>query len=74
MTIGLAAMSGGCGSSPESELRKAREQNDSWEETSRLTAELSQQGALPFEYRRQLIESIRRESAKAAQMIRELSR
>jgi hypothetical protein len=73
MTIGLAAALTGCGDSPESQLRKAREQKNSWEETSRLTAELSQQGALPAEYRRQLLEAVRKESARATQTIRELS-
>lgn len=72
--IGLAAALAGCGDSPESQLRKAREQKNSWEETSRLTAELSQQGAIPAEYRRQLLVAVQRESAKATQMIRELSR
>ena len=73
VTIGLVFASAGCGSAPESELRKAREEKDSWEETSRLTAELSQRGVLPADYRRQLLEAIRQGSAKATHTIRELS-
>ena len=62
-----------CHSSPEKEQEKLRQQRSSWEATERLASELSERGALPGVYVRQIAEvvaqgkqKVRQEAAKSS--------
>jgi hypothetical protein len=46
----------GCHSSPEKKQEKLRQERTSWEATAQLTDELTQRGAVPPVYRRQVME------------------
>ena len=63
-----------CHSSPEKEQEKLRQQLSSWEATDRLASELSERGALPGVYVRQIAEvvqqgkqKVRQQAAKSSQ-------
>ena len=63
-----------CHSSPEKEQEKLRQQLSSWEATGRLASELSDRGALPGVYVRQIAEvveqgkqKVRQQAAKSSQ-------
>jgi hypothetical protein len=52
----LTLFSLACHSSSEQKQKKLRQERASWEATARLTDELSERGALPAVYRRQVME------------------
>jgi len=63
-----------CHSSPEKEQEKLRQQLSSWEATEHLASELSERGALPGVYARQIAEvvqqgkqKVRQQAAKSSQ-------
>jgi len=63
-----------CHSSPEKEQEKLNQQLSSWEATARLASELSDRGALPGVYVRQIAEvveqgkqKVRQQAAKSSQ-------
>ena len=63
-----------CHSSPEKEQEKLRQELSSWDATDRLARELSERGALPAVYQRQISEAIaqgkqkvRQQAAKSSQ-------
>ena len=63
-----------CHSSPEKEQEKLRQELKSWDATARLARELSERGALPAVYLRQISEAIaqgkqkvRQQAAKSSQ-------
>lgn len=56
----------GCKGSKEDQARKLNQKRASWDATVQLTEELSGRGALPAEYRRQVLEK----SAKGLQKVR----
>lgn len=61
--LGIAAA---CQGSKEDQARKLDQERSSWNATVQLTGELSGRGALPAEYRRQVLEK----AAKNLQKIR----
>jgi len=73
LTASLLLLSA-CHSSPEKEQEKLRQQLSSWEATGRLASELSDRGALPGVYVRQIAEvveqgkqKVRQQAAKSSQ-------
>ena len=62
-----------CHSSPEGQLEKVRQELASWDATQRLTAELSQEGALPPVYVRQVSEAVTQGREKARQQAAKIS-
>ena len=63
-----------CHSSPQKEQEQLRQQLGSWEATDRLASELSERGALPGVYVRQIAEvveqgkqKVRQQAAKSSQ-------
>jgi ABC-type phosphate transport system substrate-binding protein len=68
------AIAAGCGGSKETQARKLDQERASWEATAELTKELSQRGALPAEYSRQVyqvtaegLKKARKQSAQLSQ-------
>lgn len=57
----------GCAGSRQDQARKLDQQRASWEATARLTDELSERGAVPPVYRRQVLQK----SAENLQKIRQ---
>jgi hypothetical protein len=60
-----AALFAACGSSPQKQAREAHQALASWTATAELSAELTQSGALPRQYVRQLNEAVQRGKQKA---------
>jgi hypothetical protein len=63
-----------CHSSPEKEQEKLRQQLSSWEATDRLASELSERGALPGIYVRQIAEAVEQGKQKVRQQAAKSSR
>jgi hypothetical protein len=61
------ALLGGCHRSPQKEQEKLRQELSSWDATARLTGELSQRGALPQVYVRQVAEAVQQGKQKVQQ-------
>ena len=57
----------GCHHSPQKEQEKLRQELSSWDATARLTGELSQRGALPQVYVRQVAEAVQQGKQKVQQ-------
>src|SRR4051812_33272483 len=55
LLLSLALLTG-CHSSPEKKQEKLRQEQKSWRATAQLTDELSERGAVPAVYRRQVME------------------
>ncbi len=63
-----------CHSSPEKEQEKLRQQLSSWEATEHLASELSERGALPGVYVRQIAEVVQQGKQKVRQQAAKSSR
>jgi hypothetical protein len=68
------ALLAGCQSSPESQLQKVQQELASWDATARLTRELSQRGALPPVYVRQVSEAVEQGRNQAHQRAAKISK
>jgi hypothetical protein len=73
LTAGLILVTA-CHSSPEKEQEKLRQQLSSWEATDRLASELSERGALPRVYVRQIAEAVEQGKQKVRQQAAKSSR
>jgi exonuclease VII small subunit len=62
-----------CRASPHEQIDKLSQTQRSWEETTRLTTELWQRGAVPAEYARQTLDAARQELDKARRSVEQLS-
>jgi hypothetical protein len=62
-----------CRGSPSEQARKLQQTQHSWEVTARLTAELSQRGAVPAKYARQTLDVARQELENARRKAERLS-
>ena len=63
----------GCRGSKEDQARKLNQERASWEATVQLTQELSGGGALPAEYRRQVLEKAGKNLQKIRNQAAQLS-
>jgi hypothetical protein len=63
-----------CHSTPEKKQEKLRQQLSSWEATDRLAGELSERGALPGVYLRQIAEVVEQGKQKVRQQAAKGSR
>jgi len=61
------ALLAGCHSSPQKEQEKLRQELTSWDATAQLTRELSDRGALPRVYVRQVSEAVEQGKQKLQQ-------
>ena len=62
-----------CGGSPNEQVRKLHETQQSWDETTRLTTELWRSGAVPAIYARQTLEAASQELEKVRRKLEQLS-
>jgi hypothetical protein len=69
----ILALITGCHGSSEKKQEKLRQERASWEATARLTDELSQKGAVPEVYRRQVMEKSSKNLDKIRQQEQQLS-
>jgi hypothetical protein len=63
----------GCGGSRQEQARKLDQERASWEATARLTDKLSEGGALPPVYRRQVLQKSAENLQKIRQQKKQLS-
>jgi hypothetical protein len=68
-----AALIVSCHRSPQSEHQQLQRELDSWDATARLTRELSQRGALPPVYVRQVSEAVQQGRDKVHQRAAKIS-
>jgi len=72
LLLSLALLTG-CHSSPEKKQEKLRQEQKSWRATAQLTDELSERGAVPAVYRRQVMEKSSENLHKIRQQEQQLS-
>src|SRR3954454_15339008 len=72
LLLSLALLTG-CHSSPEKKHEKLRQEQKSWEATTQLTGDLSQRGAVPEVYRRQVMKKSSENLEKIGRQEQQLS-